>query len=101
MALTDEILADARALKPGALEALLASGYAPARRIALALSGSEAVARAVAEHLARRCVDLVSKWQDPSSAENWFCHHAVLTTRSFATPPPEPQSDPLVLHAPT
>jgi DNA-directed RNA polymerase specialized sigma24 family protein len=101
MPLTEEILTDARALKAGALEALLASGYAPARRIALALSGSDSVARAVAEHLARRSLRMVPRWQDPSSAENWFCHHAVLATRSVGAPAPEPQSDPLVLHAPS
>ena len=100
MQLTEQILADARGLKPAALEALLAGGYAPARRIAHALSGSSEVGRAVAEHLVRRSLHLLPKWLDPSSPENWFCHHAVLAARSADASCPDPHADPLVVHAP-
>jgi DNA-directed RNA polymerase specialized sigma24 family protein len=101
MTLTTNTLAAARALKPAALEALLVAGYAPARRIAHALSGNEAVARGVADLCARRSFKLLPKWQDPSSPENWFYHHAVLTTRANVPPPPaDPLLDPLVAHAP-
>jgi DNA-directed RNA polymerase specialized sigma24 family protein len=87
-------------LKPAALEALLAAGYAPARRIAHALSGNEAIARGVAELCTRRSFKQLPKWQDPSSPENWFYHHAVLTTRANVPPPPaDPLLDPLVAHA--
>lgn len=99
MPLTDETLAAARELKPAALEALLTAGYAPARRIAHALSGNEAVGRAVAEHLAQRSLRLLPRWQDPSTPENWFCHHAVLMTRAAETPAPDPLADPLAVHA--
>jgi hypothetical protein len=52
--------------------------------------------------LIRRSLRLLPKWLDPSSPENWFYHHAVLTTRSANVPPPEdPLADPLVLHGPT
>jgi DNA-directed RNA polymerase specialized sigma24 family protein len=101
MTLTNDTLAAARKLKPAALEALLAAGYAPARRVAHALSGDEAVARGVAELCARRSFKQLPKWQDPSSPENWFYHHAVLTTRANVPPPPaDPLADPLVAHAP-
>jgi DNA-directed RNA polymerase specialized sigma24 family protein len=101
MTLTEEILADAREWKPAALEALLAAGYAPAQRIAHALSGNDAVGRAVAELLIQRGLRFLPNWVDPSTAENWFCHHAVLTTRSAnVPPPPDPLQDPLVLHGP-
>lgn len=98
MNLTDETLADARALKPAALEALLAAGYAPARRVAHALSGDEAVGRSVAQLLVRRSLRMLPRWRDPSTPENWFYHHAVLTTRGVKAPPPDPHQDPLVVH---
>jgi DNA-directed RNA polymerase specialized sigma24 family protein len=99
--LTQDVLADARDWKPAALEAVLAAGYAPARRIAHALSGDDAVGRAVAELLIRRSLRMLPRWLDPSSAENWFYHHAVLTTRSADVPPPaDPLQDPLVVHGP-
>lgn len=99
MALTEDVLAEAREFRPVAMETLLASGYAPARRIAHALSGNEAIGRTVAELLIRRSLRLLPKWHDPSSPENWFYHHAVLTTRSANLPAPEdPLADPLVLH---
>lgn len=100
MQITDQILADAREMKTAALEALLAAGYAQARRVAHALSGSDAVASAVAEQLARRALHLVPRWQDPSAPENWFRHHAVLMTRRANVPPPAPLADPLVTYAP-
>lgn len=100
MQISDQILADARRLDPAALEALLAAGYAAARRIALALSGSDPLSRAVAEQLARRSLDFVPRWQDPSTAENWFTHHAVLMTRSANAPAPDPLADPLATFAP-
>ena len=98
MALTDETLEQARDLQPAALHTLLAAGYAPARRIAHALSGNDAVAQSVAGLLIQRCVHLIPKWRDPSSAENWFYHHAVLTTRGHDAAPPDPLQDPLVVH---
>jgi DNA-directed RNA polymerase specialized sigma24 family protein len=101
MAISDETLADARDLKPRALEVLLAEGYAPARRIAHALSGDDRVAAAVAELLVRRSVRMLPRWRDPSSPENWFYHHAVLTTRGVNAPPPDPHDDPLVVHGPS
>jgi DNA-directed RNA polymerase specialized sigma24 family protein len=100
MQITDQMLADAREMKAAALEDLLAAGYALARRVAHALSGSDAVGRAVAERLAVRGLHLVPRWHDPSAPENWFCHHAVLMTRGANVPPPEPLADPLVTHAP-
>jgi DNA-directed RNA polymerase specialized sigma24 family protein len=99
--LTNEILEDARKLKPAALERLLSEGYAPGRRIADALSGDARVGAAVADILMRRCVRLLPRWHDISNAENWFYHHAVLTTRSANFPPPaDPLADPLVAHGP-
>ena len=101
MALTEEVLADARQWKPAALEALLATGYSPARRIAHALSGDDAVGRAVAGLLIQRGLRFLPNWVDPSTPENWFYHHAVLTTRSANVPPPaDPLRDPLVVHGP-
>jgi DNA-directed RNA polymerase specialized sigma24 family protein len=98
--LTNEILAKARAMNPAALGAMLSSGYAAAHRISLALCGNEGVAQAVANLLARRSLAMLPRWRDVSSAENWFVHHAVLTTRGENVPPPaEPLLDPLVLHA--
>jgi DNA-directed RNA polymerase specialized sigma24 family protein len=97
--LTNEILAKARAMNPAALGALLSSGYAAAHRIALALCGNEGVAQAVANLLARRALGMLPRWRDASSPENWFVHHAVLSTRGANVPPPaEPMLDPLVLH---
>jgi DNA-directed RNA polymerase specialized sigma24 family protein len=98
MALTDETLDQARDLKPAALQILLAAGYAPARRIAHALSGNDTVAQRVAGLLIQRCVHLIPKWRDPSAAENWFYHHAVLTTRTANAAPPDALQDPLVVH---
>ena len=99
--MSEEILADAREWNPAALEALLAAGYAPARRIAHALSGDEAVGRAVAGLLIQRSLRFLPNWVDPSTPENWFCHHAVLTTRSANVPPPaDPLRDPLVVYGP-
>jgi DNA-directed RNA polymerase specialized sigma24 family protein len=101
MAITDETLADARRLKPKALQTLLTEGYAPARRIAHALSGDDRVAGAVAELLVRRSIRMLPRWRDPSSPENWFYHHAVLTTRGVGAPAPDPHADPLVVHGAT
>jgi DNA-directed RNA polymerase specialized sigma24 family protein len=99
--LTEEVLADAREWKPAALDAVFTAGYAPARRIAHALSGDDRVAAAVAELLLRQSVRLLPRWRDPSTAENWFYHHAVLITRGAnAPPPPDPSLDPLVVHGP-
>jgi DNA-directed RNA polymerase specialized sigma24 family protein len=97
--LTNEILAKARALNPAALGALLSSGYGAAHRISLALCGNERVAQAVANLLARRALVMLPRWRDASSPENWFVHHAVLTTRGANVPPPAPLLDPLVLHS--
>jgi hypothetical protein len=98
--LTDDILAKARAMNPAALGALLGSGYASAHRISLALGGNEPVAAAVANLLVRRALPILPRWRDPSSSENWFTHHAVLTTRGANVPPPaEPLLDPLVVHS--
>lgn len=98
--LTNEILAKARAMNPAALGALLSGGYAAAHRIALALSGNERVAQAVANLLARRSLTMLPRWRDASSPENWFVHHAVLTTRAATVPPPaDPMLDPLVVHS--
>jgi DNA-directed RNA polymerase specialized sigma24 family protein len=97
--LTDEILAKARDMNPAALGALLSSGYAAAHRISLALCGHEGVAQAVANLLARRALTMLPRWRDASSPENWFVHHAVLTTRDANVPlPAEPLLDPLVVH---
>lgn len=100
MQLTAEILADARDLKSKALETLFTAGYAPARRIAHALSGDARIGKAVAEVMIRRSLKLLPRWQDPSTPENWFYHHAVLTTRGVNAPPPDPHADPLVVHSP-
>ena len=98
MTLTTETFEAARELKPAALQVLLSAGYAPARRIAYALSGNDTVARAVANVLMTRCLRLLPRWRDPSTAENWFYHHAVLTTRGVQNSPPDPREDPLVIH---
>ena len=98
---TDDILAGAREMKTAALEALLAAGYSPARRIAHALTGNERVGRAVAGVMIQRSLRFLPRWEDPSTAENWFYHHAVLMVRGLVVPPPEPQLDPLVVHAPS
>src|SRR5687768_5070472 len=100
MAITDETLADARDLNPSALRDLLTSCYVPARRVAHALSGDDRIARVVAELLVRRSLRMLPKWHDPSSPENWFYHHALLTTRGTNTPPPDPHADPLVALGP-
>jgi DNA-directed RNA polymerase specialized sigma24 family protein len=98
--LTNEILAKARAMNPAALGALLSAGYAASHRISLAICANEGVAQAVANLLARRALAMLPRWRDVSSAENWFVHHAVLTTRGANVPPPaEPLLDPLVLHS--
>src|SRR3954469_20964207 len=98
--LNNDIVAKARAMNPAALEALLSSGYASAHRIALALGGNAPIARAVANVLVRRALKILPRWRDASSPENWFVHHAVLTTREANVPPPaEPLLDPLVVHA--
>jgi DNA-directed RNA polymerase specialized sigma24 family protein len=99
VSLTEETFARAKALKPDALAALLVEGYAPAQRISQALSGHERVGRAVAELLMRRAIRFLERWRDVAAAENWFVHHAVLTTRHANLPDPEPQQDPLVVHA--
>jgi DNA-directed RNA polymerase specialized sigma24 family protein len=96
--LTNETFDAARQWNPAALQSLLASGYAPARRIAHALSGHESVARAVANVLMQRCLRLLPKWRDVATAETWFYHHAVLTTRGVRVAVPEPREDPLVIH---
>jgi DNA-directed RNA polymerase specialized sigma24 family protein len=97
--LTNEILAQARAMNPAALRALLSGGYAAAHRIALALTGNKGVAQAVASLLARRSLTMLPRWRDVSSSENWFVHHAVLTTRAAnVRPPMDPMLDPLVVH---
>jgi DNA-directed RNA polymerase specialized sigma24 family protein len=98
--LTDDILTKARAMNPAALGALLSSGYASAHRIALALSGDERIAGAVANLLVKRSLVILPRWRDPSSPENWFTHHAVHTTRAAKVPPPaDPLLDPLVVHS--
>jgi DNA-directed RNA polymerase specialized sigma24 family protein len=98
--LTNETLAKARTLNPAALGALLSAGYAAAHRISLALCADEGVAQAVANLLARRALGMLPRWRDASSPENWFVHHAVLTTRGAKVPPlGQPQLDPLVLHS--
>jgi DNA-directed RNA polymerase specialized sigma24 family protein len=98
--LTNEILAKARAMNPAALGALLSSGYAASHRISLALCGNEGVAQAVANRLVRRAMVMLPRWRDISSQENWFVHHAVLTTRGAnVSPPADPLLDPLVLHS--
>src|SRR5690349_995843 len=101
MAITDETLAAARQLNAKALQLLLTEGYAPARRIAHALSGDERVAASVAELLVRRSLRMLPRWRDPSSPENWFYHHALLTTRGANVPAPDPHADPLVVHGAT
>ena len=68
--------------------------------MAHALSGDDRIARAVAELLVRRSLRMLPKWRDPSSPENWFYHHAVLTTRGTNAPPPDPHADPLVVARP-
>jgi hypothetical protein len=46
-------------------------------------------------------VRFIPNWQDPSAAENWFYHHAVLIVRGLVVPPPaNPLEDPLVIHGP-
>jgi DNA-directed RNA polymerase specialized sigma24 family protein len=98
--LTDEILAKARAMNPAALEALLSSGYVAGHRISLALGGNERAAQSVANLLVRRALKMLPRWRDVSASENWFVHHAVLTTRGANLPlPAEPLHDPLVAHA--
>ncbi len=87
-------------MKPADLTALLSGGYARARRVAHALSGNDAVGRAVAGVLVRRSIELLERWRDTSSPENWFYHHAVLNTRTVDAVPADPNQDPLVLHTP-
>src|SRR5687768_17281767 len=100
MNITDDVLARARRLEPAAVESLLASAYPAVCRMAHALTGSEPAAKAVIDGVMGRSVNLLPRWREGGTPENWFYHHTVLTARHAAHPPHDPHHDPLVRCAP-
>ena len=84
MPVTDEMLARARRLEPGTVEALLADVYPAVRRISLALIGDERRAAWVEAGVLERGVRVMPGWRHGTTPENWFFHHTVITAREAA-----------------
>jgi DNA-directed RNA polymerase specialized sigma24 family protein len=81
MPVDEDILEAAQRHYREPLEALLAYHYPVVHRMSMALSGRVDVARGVERFVLNRVGRVLGQWRDASSAERWFYHHTILTSR--------------------
>ena len=94
--LVEDALPRARKLHRDAVETILRAHYPRVCRIALALCGREADAKAVMRTVVRQSLHALPWWRNAAEVKGWFLHHTVLTTRELAGQAPDPSEDCLV-----
>src|SRR5687768_17223917 len=92
-------LAEAAQGKRDALARLLATYYPQVWRIAVNLTGREAVGKAVARQIMERSLVAAQTWEHEEVPERWFKHHTVLAARD-AAPRTPPSDDVLIFKGP-
>lgn len=99
MVIDPATLAAARAGKKDALVRLLAMHYPQVWRIAVNLTGREALGREVAKNIMRQSLVAAEAWEHEDAPTRWFRHHTVLAARD-AAPADPPADDVLIIHGP-
>ena len=94
-----DIVADARKLKPRAVQEVLKSEVTPVYRIAYALAGRWDVGRGVARFVLNRSVRMMPKWKPDDDPANWYHRFTVMTSRRSAHHRPDIRKDVLVEQA--
>jgi DNA-directed RNA polymerase specialized sigma24 family protein len=79
-----------------AVVALLSRYYPHVYRMAIALSGSESIARDVTRTVLRQGLRALPRWANETDVARWFAHHTVLTLRQIPQNRFDPAHDPLL-----
>ena len=99
MAVSEEVIAQARKLNRAAAEQVLTDSYAPVWRLSHAMIGKPKPARKVVEQVFRKSLRVMPTWRPGVSPTNWFYHHALLSSRLAIEPAPPVKEDLLVVSA--
>lgn len=97
--ISDDLLDDARKLRPAAVSELLAMHYAMVWRIATGLTGREDVGRGIATYIMKRSLRAIPTWKDDAAPQRWFAHHTLLAARRTTHHQPELEHDTLLTNA--
>ncbi len=96
MAISRDILSDARKFRREAMEHVLSECYPVVCRMAYGLSGREDVGRNVVKFVMARGVRQASTWKSEGDPQRWFDHHTILMWRRAARFAPHPLQDVLL-----
>jgi DNA-directed RNA polymerase specialized sigma24 family protein len=101
LAITDEVVDQARRGERAAVEAVVTACFPAVHRVAHALTGDPAVAGKVVRFVLRRSVDVMRRWRSGQIPENWFFHNTLITLRRLGSPTPPAELDLLITVGPT
>src|ERR1041385_2670027 len=93
MPVDEAVLPQARKFDRQAVEAILEGMYPLVHRTACALSGREDVGRGIVRFVMNHAIRQLPRWSNSDTAERWFLHFVVLTSRRAKPHPPAPEQD--------